>query len=167
MKPILCAVILFCMMLVGQAAPPSDQSISEMMAALQIEKMVTQMLIQMDAAMKTGMEQRRATTPKGRKTRPPDTRQGDFSAENPRNCEGGISFGETEGLPPVLAVNFTQDEVTAIIAFYSSPAGKAMVEKIPVAMQKAGTLMQARVGPLTQKMEKMQEDFMKDLAKTK
>ena len=57
MKTILCAVVLFCFVLIGQAAPPSDQSISQMMTALQIEKMVDQFLTQMDTGMKTGMEQ--------------------------------------------------------------------------------------------------------------
>ena len=42
-----------------------------------------------------------------------------------------------------------------------------MVEKIPFAMQKASTLMQARIGPLAQKMEEMEEVFVRDLAKRK
>ena len=48
-----------------------------------------------------------------------------------------------------------------------SPAGKAMVEKVPVAMQKASTLMQARIGPMTEKVQAMVEQFQKDLQKAK
>jgi hypothetical protein len=169
MKPISCAVILFCLVLVGQAAPPSDQSINEMMAALQIEKMVTQMLIQMDAAMKTGMEQSVQQSLKGKElTVTQKAAMENFRQKISGTMKEELSFGKLKDVYlQVYRETFTQDEVTAIIAFYSSPAGKAMVEKIPIAMQKAGTLMQARVGPLTQKMEKMQEEFIKDLAKTK
>ena len=67
----------------------------------------------------------------------------------------------------VYRETFTQEEITSIIAFYSSPAGKAMVEKVPVAMQKAGTLMQARIGPMTQKLQAMIEQFQKDVEKAK
>ena len=42
-----------------------------------------------------------------------------------------------------------------------------MVEKVPVAMQKAGTLMQARIGPMTQKLQAMAEQFQKDVEKAK
>jgi hypothetical protein len=62
---------------------------------------------------------------------------------------------------------FTQDEVNGVIAFYKSPAGKAIAEKNPTVMQKAGTLMQARIGPMAQKLQKMQEDFVKELSTTK
>ncbi len=58
---------------------------------------------------------------------------------------------------------FTQDEVNSIIMFYSTPAGKAMVEKVPIAMQKAATLTQARLGPFIQKLQTMAEQFGKDL----
>jgi hypothetical protein len=62
---------------------------------------------------------------------------------------------------------FTQEEVSAIIAFYKSPAGKAIVEKYPAAMQKANALMQARISPLTMKLQGMLDDFIRQLAATK
>jgi hypothetical protein len=62
---------------------------------------------------------------------------------------------------------FTQEEVSAIIAFYKSPAGKALVEKYPAAMQKANALMQSRISPLTLKLQGMLDDFVRQLAATK
>lgn len=67
----------------------------------------------------------------------------------------------------VYRETFTQEEISSIIAFYSSPAGKAMVEKIPVAMQKASALVQARVAPMGEKVQQLTNEFEKDLAKTK
>ena len=45
--------------------------------------------------------------------------------------------------------------------------GKTVVEKIPVAMQRAGALMQERIAPMIQKMQTMQEEFVKELSQTK
>jgi hypothetical protein len=61
-----------------------------------------------------------------------------------------------------LRESFTQDEVNSINAFYSSPAGKAMIEKLPVTTRKAQNLLQARMGPIMQKIKAMQLDFMKE-----
>jgi hypothetical protein len=61
-----------------------------------------------------------------------------------------------------LRESFTQDEVNSINAFYSSPGGKAMIEKLPVATRKAQNLLQARMGPIMQKIKAMQLDFMKE-----
>jgi len=140
-----------------------------MMAALQIEKMVNQMLTQMDGAMKTGMEQGLQQSLQGKEpTAAQKTAIENFRQKINGTMKEELSFAKLKDLYlQVYRETFTQDEVNSIIAFYSSPAGKAMVEKIPVAMQKAGTLMQARIGPLTQKMTKMEEDFMKELAKAK
>ena len=41
------------------------------------------------------------------------------------------------------------------------------VEKIPVAMQKASALVQARIGPMGEKVQRLMADFQKDLEKTK
>lgn len=40
-----------------------------------------------------------------------------------------------------------------------------MVQKIPMAMQKAGVLMQGRIAPMTQKLQAMMEQAAKDLTK--
>jgi hypothetical protein len=41
------------------------------------------------------------------------------------------------------------------------------VEKYPVAMQKANGLMQARISPLTLKLQGMLDDFIRQMATTK
>jgi uncharacterized protein len=61
---------------------------------------------------------------------------------------------------------FTQEEVDGLIAFYKSPVGKAYAEKVPVVMQRAGAEMQSRLGPMVQKLNMMQQEFLKDLEKS-
>jgi len=146
-----------------QAAPPSDQSINEMMQVLQSEKMFDAMVAQMEAGMKTGMEQGL----QGKKLSPEqrasvEKLQGQMSAM----IKEELSFAKTKDFyVQAYRDTFTQEEVNSIIAFYSSPAGKALVEKIPLAMQKAGSLMQARIAPMIAKLQKMQEDFAQDIGK--
>ena len=52
-----CLVILFGAVVAVHAAPPSDQSIEQMMNVMHVEKMLDQMMTQMEAGMRTGMEQ--------------------------------------------------------------------------------------------------------------
>ncbi len=165
---ILCLTLLFGVVASAKAAPPSDQSIEQMMGAMQVQLMVDQMLTQMDAGMRTGMEQGLQQSMKGKA--PTDAQKaqiGDFQKKLSGIIKDELSFAKMRDIYlQVYRETFTQDEINSIIAFYSSPAGKAMVEKVPVAMQKAGTLMQARIGPMTQKLQAMMEQFQKDMEKT-
>lgn len=50
---------------------------------------------------------------------------------------------------------FTQEEIDALIAFYSSPAGQAYVTKMPVANQKISAAITQEIGPIKQQAEKL------------
>ncbi|MEP6699288.1 MAG: DUF2059 domain-containing protein [Verrucomicrobiota bacterium] len=146
-----------------QAAPPSDQSINEMMQVLQSEKMFDAMVAQMDAGMKTGMEQ----SLQGKKLSA-EQRAGVEKLQGQMSTiiKEELSFAKTKDFyVQAYRDTFTQEEVNSIITFYSSPAGKALVQKIPLAMQKAGSLMQSRIAPIVTKLQKMQEDLAQDLGK--
>lgn len=49
---------------------------------------------------------------------------------------------------------FTGDDIDAIIAFYESPTGQRMLEKMPELMQNTMTAMQRLVVPMLQQMER-------------
>ena len=137
------------------AAPPSDQSIEQMMRVMQVERMLNQMLTQMEAGMQTGMEQGLQQSLQGKTATDAQKAQiAEFQKKLSGILKDELSFAKMKDVYlQVYRETFTQEEITSIIAFYSSPAGKAMVEKVPVAMQKASTLMQARIGPMTQKLQ--------------
>lgn len=161
-------LIVFAMLgsvLTTQAAPPSDQSIEQMMGVMHVQAMIDQMFGQMDSAMRNGIQQ----SLQGKEpTAAQKTKIADFQTRLTGMMKDELSYAKMKDIYlQVYRETFTQDEVNSIIAFYSSPAGKAMVEKIPLAMQKAGTLMQARIGPMTQKLQAMMEQFQKDMEKTK
>ena len=169
MKKTLFVAVLLCAGFTVRAAPPSDQSINDMMNAIHVEQMLNQMLTQMDAGMKTGMEQGVQQSVKGKELTPSQRQTIDACHQKmSAMMKEELSLAKTKDIyVQVYRETLTQEEVNSIIAFYSSPAGKAMVEKIPVAMQKAGTIMQSRMAPLTQKMQAIQEECMKELSKTK
>jgi hypothetical protein len=165
---LVCLALLFSVV-AAQAAPPSDQSIEQMMSVMHVQGMLDQMLTQMDAGVRTGMEQGLQQSLSGKM---PTEAQKAQIAEFQKKLSGMIrdelSYTKMKDIYlQVYRETFTQDEINSIIAFYSSPAGKAMVEKIPISMQKAGALVQARIGPMTQKLQAMMEQFQKDVQKTK
>ena len=63
-----------------------------------------------------------------------------------------------ENLAPVYRdiyrQTFTGDDIDAIIAFYESPAGQRMLEKMPALMQNTMTAMQRLIVPMLQQMER-------------
>ena len=52
----------------------------------------------------------------------------------------------------VYRSTFSQEEVNAMIAFYSSPLGQSVIAKLPVATQKSMQMVQQRMGPLMQRV---------------
>lgn len=168
MKIILCSAVLFLAALRVPAAPPSDQSVMQMMDALHVEQMVNQMLTQLEEGTKAGMQKAMQDSMKGQEMTPAQRTALD-------NCTKKMSDGLRAELAydkvkdvylQVYRETFTQDEVSSIITFYSSPAGKAMVEKIPQAMQKSGTVMQAKIVPLFERLKTVQKECMEGIAKT-
>jgi len=152
-----------------QAAPPSDQSLNEMMSLMQLEALLNQALKQMDEGMTKGMEEGLQKSLNGQELNAAQKAKVDeFHKKFSGTIKGELSFAKVKDIYlQAYRDTFTQDEVSAIIAFYKSPAGKAIIEKNPGAMQKANGLMQARISPLTLKLQSMLEDFVKDLANTK
>ncbi|MDB4385561.1 DUF2059 domain-containing protein [Opitutaceae bacterium] len=63
----------------------------------------------------------------------------------------------------VYQSTMTQDEVDGIIKFYQTPAGKAMVEKMPQLMQLSGQRLQQQLGPIAQKLQELQKETLLQL----
>src|SRR5579871_5041557 len=63
----------------------------------------------------------------------------------------------------VYKAAFTQDEIDGIIKFYKTPAGKAMVKKLPIVLQHVMTEMQALMQPTLQKVREIQAEEMQKI----
>ncbi|MGD0577866.1 MAG: DUF2059 domain-containing protein [Bryobacteraceae bacterium] len=53
---------------------------------------------------------------------------------------------------------FSEEEIDGIVSFYRSPAGKAMLEKMPQMMQRMMTMMQKLTGDLQPEIQKIAEE---------
>ena len=167
MKNYLVVFTLLLAAVTAPAAPPTDQSIEQMMDVMRVKEMVDQMLTQVDTSMRAGMEQGMQRSLDGKAvTDAQKAKVADFQKRIAAMMKDELSYAKMKDIYlQVYRETFTQEEVNSIITFYSSPAGKAMVEKIPLSMQKASTLMQARMGPMMQKFQALGEQFEKDLKK--
>jgi len=57
---------------------------------------------------------------------------------------------------------FTEEQMDAIIAFYKTPAGSALLEKMPGINQQANQLMQSKINTLKDQVGQMFGDFIKN-----
>lgn len=169
MKYRICVAAMFLSCVIAQAAPPSDQAINEMMTLMQLEALLNQALKEMNEGIAKAMERGLEQSVKGKELSAAQKAAVEkFRAKFSAAMKEELSFSKVKDVyMQAYRETFTAEEVTGIIAFYRSPAGKAIVEKNPSAMEKANALIQSRITPMTQKLQAMQEEFVKELAQTK
>lgn len=145
------------------AATPTTDSIDKLLTLMQTEKMAGSVFQNMDAIMKGSMDQ---AIPK---PVTPEMQQAidKFRVGMLQTIKEELSW---EKMHPVYVQiyqeSFTQDDIDGLINFYASPAGQSFVEKMPIVMQKSMSLMQARMGPIMQRMQAQIKQFAIDAAAT-
>jgi hypothetical protein len=169
MRYVISFFLLLACALTTQAAVPSDASVNDLMRAMKLETLLNQALQEMDGGMAKGMEQGLQKSIKGQELNAAQKAAVEkFRVKFDQTVKEELSFAKVKDIyVKAYKETFTQEEVDAITAFYKSPAGKAVTDKYPAAMQKANSLMQSRISPLTVKLQGMLEDFVNELAKTK
>jgi hypothetical protein len=159
-KSILTVVALSCAVTVWSTAaadnPASDASIKQLLEVVQVRKLVEAMTAQMDLMMKQAVEQ--ATH--GEQIPPRiqqdiDKRQAEIRAA----VKEALDWNKMEPVyMRVYQKSFTQQEVDGLIAFYKTPAGQALVNKMPVVMQNAVNETQQLMQPMIDRLRKMQQE---------
>jgi hypothetical protein len=169
MRYVISFLLIVACTLTTQAVQPSESSINELMKAMQLETLLNQALKQMNEGMSKGMEQGLQKSIKGQELNPAQKAAVEkFRTRFDSTVKDELAFNKVKDIyQQSYRETFTQEEVDAITAFYKSPAGRAITEKYPLAMQKANSLMQARIGPLTTKLQTMLDEFIRQLATTK
>jgi hypothetical protein len=69
----------------------------------------------------------------------------------------------------VYAETFSEDELRGVIAFYESPLGKKLLDRMPELMQKSMQISQDRMKPIMSDMQKLGEQYasrIKEASKT-
>ncbi|GAA5783799.1 DUF2059 domain-containing protein [Chitiniphilus shinanonensis] len=150
MKRLLIATSLAFASTLAVAAPPSEQSIEELLTLSHSEQLLQTALGQVEQSMQAAFEA--------------GIDAQNLSAEEKQQA---IEFFGT--LQPKLQAiiaefltwdqmkrdyiklfhdTFTQEEIDGLIAFYKTPAGKALVDKMPLVVQNISTILQARLAPM-------------------
>ncbi len=144
--------------------PASDASIEEYLKVSNSQQLLDNMKQQMSGFIKSSMQQ--ATQGK------PVTAQRQAILDHMAQQMSDL-LAETlnwESLKPmymrVYHDSFTQSEIDGIIKFYTSPAGKALINKQPVVMQNVMGEMQGLIKPMQQKMAQIQRDAIQQIKAT-
>jgi hypothetical protein len=64
-------------------------------------------------------------------------------------------------LTDIYAQTFSEEDLNGIIAFYKSPAGSALIEKMPKVNAAATQLLQSKMSAMQPQMKQIYEDFQR------
>jgi hypothetical protein len=136
--------------------PPSEVSVRQLLEIMQARKMVERMNEKVDAIFTSTMKNMLQG-----KTLTPEQQQGVDDART-RMADMMKEAFNWEALEPmyleVYSKTFSQSEVDSMTVFYSSPAGQAVVAKLPLAMENSMAFMQQRMLTLLPKIQQVAKD---------
>ena len=150
----------------GQSTVPSEASIKELLELTQqSRKLSDSVTAQMNQLMTSAIEQ----VTKGEKLPPNAQKMVDQD-----KSEIAKMMHDTLDYDKVLPMNvriyqksFSQAEVDGLIAFYKTPAGQALISKMPVVVENTFAEMRTMVTPMTQRIQQMQQSLMVEMQKEK
>ena len=150
-------LVLLCLTLSAHAAQPTPESIERLLALSNSDKMMDAMKPQMGAMMKAGIDQAMG----GRQPSAEEQRIIDkFVAKASAAMGDELSMEKFKPMfLEIYSANFTQEDVDGMIAFYQSPAGQALITKMPLVMQSIMSSMPKRMAPMVEKMKQASEEM--------
>ncbi len=142
----------------AHATQPTDASIEKLMEVTRVETMMDAVLGQMEGAIRQGM----ASAVAGK---PLTAQQQQVLAQAPSRL---VAAMRTEFSWPAMKSEyvrlyretFNQSEIDGMLAFYDTPAGKAVIDKMPVVMQRSMALGQSRVQSLLPRLHAAMRDTL-------
>jgi uncharacterized protein len=160
MKTFTIALVLAASMLAAQAQEPTAESVERLLVVTRTERMMEQVFSQMESGMRQGLQQ----SLQGQTLSDEQRKVIDYAPTRFVNVmRDELSWTAIKGdVAKVYRETFTQPEIDALLVFYTSPAGVAFIEKMPLAMQRSGALMQQRMAPLIPKMQAAMQQAMAD-----
>ncbi len=161
LKRILILLSLSCTVAYAADNIPTEASIKQLLEAGQAHKLVDTIMAQMDGYMKTAIQQ----VTQGQQISPQI--QKDIDKRISETMSGFKEILDWNKLEPmyvrVYQKSFTQGEVDGMIAFYKTPAGQAVINKMPVFMQNTMNEVQQMMAPAVQRIQRMQQDVIAEM----
>lgn len=148
---------------VAMAEPAHENSIDELMDATNIRHMLDNMNTQYDEIMSMMIQE----ALDGHKPTPAQQEVIDRMKKRMMGVmQDTMSWEKIQPLyVKIYQDSFSEEEVRGMIAFYKSPAGKAVVEKMPLVMQRSMDVMKPLMQEMFPKMKQIGEDFSAEMAK--
>ncbi len=161
LKRILLVFALSCPAAYAADTRPNEASIKQLLEVAQAHKLVDSMMAQMDAFVKNAMQQ--AT--QGQSVSPQIQKNIDRRQSELMNIlKEELAWEKLEPLYiRVYQQSFSQDEVNGLVAFYKTPTGQALINKMPVVMQNTFNELQQRMTPMMQRIQRMQQDVVAEI----
>lgn len=144
------------------AAPPSDASLERLLEVTRLQSMMDGMYAQTEQMVRQGMARGLPDAAAGGKLNDAQQRIVD---ELPARF-GALMREEmswTRLKPKMLVIyreSFNQQEIDGLIAFYESPLGQVVIERMPLVMQKSMQMVQADMQGLMPRIQALMEDTM-------
>jgi len=138
-------------------APPSEASIKQLLEVSHAHQLVDSMMGQIDGMMKNAMGQ--AT--QGQKVDPATQQEIDkFEADMMVEMKNVLEWSKLEPMyVRVYQKSFNQQEIDGLVAFYKTPTGQALINKMPVVFQNTMTEVQQMMQPMMMHLQQKQQEI--------
>lgn len=149
----------------ASATPASEESVKQLMVVTQSQKLLDGMQKQIDALMTNAVRQ-------GLQGKTPSLKQ-QQAIEKFKNSIAAVvkeqlSWEKQEPMYVRLyRQTFTEEEITGMLAFYKTPAGQAVINKMPALMLQTLAEIQKQTVEMAPKMERIKQQFYADMAAAK
>jgi hypothetical protein len=147
--------------LAAPSTAPTEASIRELLDVTKARGLIDGMMVQMDQMMKAAMAQ----ASQGHES----SHEVEAVVDRMREKMMGVMKEELDWsvLEPlyisIYQESFSKDEVEGMLAFYRTPVGQSMIQKLPLVIQKSMSSMQERMGPMMKKLQVIQEEAMREV----
>ncbi len=161
MKKTLLAITFALITPVAMATQPSDDSVRELMEITDARELMEGAMAQADQMMRASMEQ----TMQGKEISTEDRKVlDDMRAQMVTVLEEELGWAALEPMfIDVYQRSFSQSEVDAMLEFYNSDAGKAVVAKMPLVMQNTMGVMQQRMMSMAPRLQQIEAEAVAKL----
>ena len=159
------AALIACLLLAGPAiandAPASDESIRKLLVITDAHKLIDTMKAQVDAMVRASSQQAlQGKSITAERQAVLDRMQTKMEAV----IDEMLDWDTLQGLYlRTYRASFTQDELDGIMKFYKTPAGQALIKKMPVVMQNVMSEMQGMLKPMQEKIQQIQRETIQEL----
>ena len=161
MKRLLLALSLACATAFAADTKPTEASIKELLTLTEAAKIVDTVWGQMDSMMRGMLAQ---ATQGQQLTPEAQAAIAKFQEKTTALVREDFSWAKLEPLYyRVYQASFTQEEIDGMIAFYKTPAGLAVIKKLPLVTQNTMTEIRQMMGPLMQKLQQAQKESFAEI----